>query len=59
MEASPNFEGFKPESQFDMETAVDLRAEKRVCELFGKVREVVYDIFDRHSAFSRSREQLI
>lgn len=46
-EASSDWEDFEPESQSDMETAVALRAERKVGDIFAKVREVVYDIFDR------------
>ena len=45
--ASSDWEEFEPESQSDMETAVALRAERKVGDIFAKVREVVYDIFDR------------
>lgn len=57
VETSSDWEEFEPESQSDMEIAVDLREENRVGELFAKVREVVYDIFDRYSASRRSQEQ--
>ena len=53
VEASSDWEKIIPESQDHKEIASDLIAERKVGDLLVKVREVVHDIFDRHSARAR------
>lgn len=55
-ESTSEWEEFEPQSQSDMETAVHLAAEEKVGELFLKVREAMYEIFDRYSSPNRSRD---
>ena len=49
MKEVSDWEEFNPETQTDKEIAADLSAEKKAIELLVKTREIVFDIFDRHS----------